>query len=107
MRVDWDAPAVVAHGDAAVLGDVHPDVVTAPCHGLVDAVVDDLDYEVVQATLVRAADVHTGASADCFQALEDLDIARRVLLISSTCCHGAPSLRKETLRASRAEMGSV
>ena len=78
VLVDRDAAAVVADGDAAVLADVDPDAVAVAGHRLVDAVVDDLEDEVVEAALVRAADVHTGAAPDRLQALEDLDIARGV-----------------------------
>ncbi len=83
VRIDWDAPAVVAHGDAAVLVDVDPDVVAVAGHRLVDAVVGDLEDEVVQTTLVGAADVHTGAAAYGLQAFEDLNITGCVLFFGS------------------------
>ncbi len=82
--------AVVADGDAAVFGDVDPDAVAAAGHRLVDAVVDDLVDELMQAALVGATDVHAGASPDSLQAFEDLNVFGGVLLYGgfSFCCHG-------------------
>ncbi len=89
VLVDRDAPAVVADRDGAVLGDVDPNAVAVPRHRFVDAVVGDLDEEVMEAALVGAADVHTGAAAHRLQAFEDLDITGRVLLFRdlSASCH--------------------
>jgi hypothetical protein len=42
--------------------------------GLVDAVVDELDHEMVQTTEVRGSDVHPRAPANRLQTLEDLDL---------------------------------
>jgi hypothetical protein len=69
---------------------VDPDAVAAARHRFVDAVVDDLGDQLVEAALIRAANVHTGASADRFEALEDLDIAGCVLFFCdfSVYCHG-------------------
>ena len=42
---------------------------------LVDRVVDDLENHVVQAcSVIGVADVHPGPFADCFKALQDLDV---------------------------------
>ncbi len=74
LLIHRDAAAIVDDGDAAigVNGDV--DGVTVAGHGLVDAVVDDLANEVVQAANVGAADVHARPAADRLQALEHLDV---------------------------------
>ena len=47
-------------------------------HRLVDRVVDDLEHQVVQAALIRRADVHAGAPAHRLQPLQHLDVRRRV-----------------------------
>ena len=52
-------------------GDV--DAVAVAGHGLVDRVVDDLVDQVVQAADTGGADVHAGALADVFEALEGGD----------------------------------
>ena len=51
--------------------------------GLVDAVVNELDNEMVQATEVRGSDVHPGASANRFETLENLDLVGRVRVRAS------------------------
>ena len=74
VNVDGYATAIVVDGDPAVLADADVHGGTMARHCLVDGVVDDLVNEVVQAALVGAADVHTGAAAHGLQALKDLDI---------------------------------
>ena len=78
VLVDRDAAAVVddlqlpvgVDGDVNAGGDVR--------HRLVDAVVDHLPDELVEATRIGRADVHAGPLADRLQALEDLDAGGRV-----------------------------
>jgi hypothetical protein len=76
------------------LPDVDPDAIAAACHGFVDAVVGDLDQQVMQAALIRAADVHTGAAADGFEAFEDLNIGGGILFFGglSACGHDGRNL---------------
>ena len=63
----------------AVLLNRDPDMVAEAGHRLIDGVVHDLDDQVVEAALVRAADVHAWAAANRLQPFEDLDIARGVI----------------------------
>jgi hypothetical protein len=71
-----DAAAVVGDRDRVVGVDGDDDVVAEAGERFVDRVVDDLEDEVMQAGAVgRVADVHAGALAHRFQALEDLDRA--------------------------------
>ena len=72
--VDRDAAAVVGHAAAAVgeQRDVDPGAVAG--HRLVDRVVDDLVDEVVQTGRAGGSDVHPGAFADRFEALENGDV---------------------------------
>ena len=63
--------AVGVNGDVDAGGDVG--------HRLVDAVVDHLEDELVQAALIGGADVHAGTLPDRGQALEDLDVGGRVV----------------------------
>ncbi len=53
-----------------------------PASGLVDAVVDELDHEVVQTTEIRGSDVHPGASTDRFEAFEDLDLVGGIRVLA-------------------------
>ena len=79
VDVGRDAAAVVAHGDRAVGVEDHIDPVAIAGERLVDGVVDDLEHHVMQTrTVVGVADVHAGAPAHRFQALEDLDRGRVV-----------------------------
>ena len=79
MDVDGDAAAVVDALHAAVFHDIHVDIGAVSGQGLVDRVVDDLVYQVMQAARARRADVHARALADRLQAFEDLDVTAVVM----------------------------
>ena len=79
VLADRDAAAVIDHLDRAVGVDRHVDPGGQVGHRLVDAVVDDLPDELVQAARVGRADVHAGALADGLQAFEHLDIGSGVV----------------------------
>ena len=73
VLLDRDAAAVVGDPDAAVGQQPYVDGVAEAGHRLVDGVVDDLGHQVVQTALPGGADVHPGALADRFQALQHGD----------------------------------
>ena len=79
VEPDRDPAPVVPDGDRVVLVDLHLDAVAVAGERLVDRVVDDLVDEVVEAAHADVADVHRGALADGFEALEDLDVVGLVL----------------------------
>src|SRR5579862_4970727 len=72
--VDGNAAAVVGYGDAGVFMDDDVDAFGVSGEGFVDAVVDDLEHEVVQTPAAGAADVHAGTAADPFQPFEHLNL---------------------------------
>ena len=74
VGVDGDAAAVVLDRAGAVEVDRDLDRRGEARQGLVHRVVDDLEDAVVQAALVRVADVHVRALAHPLQALEFLDL---------------------------------
>ena len=79
-----DAPAIVAHGGAQVVVDVHLDALAKAFVKLVDAVVDDLldedvDTVVGMRTVAHASDVHTGPEPDVFQRRKGFDCTAVVL----------------------------
>ena len=59
-----DASTVVLNGDGVVLVESNGDGVTVTTHELINRVIHDLPEQVVVATLIGAADVHTGAGAN-------------------------------------------
>ena len=73
VHVDREATAVVTHPHAAVGEQGDLDAVGVTGQRLVDGVVDDLLYQVVQAALGGRADVHAGTLADGLESLEDGD----------------------------------
>ena len=83
MNVHGDAAAIVFYCDRTIHqdGDINPGAEAG--HGFVHAVVDYLIDQVVQSAVVRAADVHTRATAYCFAAPQDLDIIRSVLTVGA------------------------
>ncbi len=83
VPVDGDAPPVVLDADTAVRQECHFDTCRKPGHRLVDRVVDDLPDEVVETLGTGRADVHRGAFADVFDALEDFDVLRLIRRVGS------------------------
>ena len=73
VLVHRDAPAVVAHSQAAVGQNRHLDVVADPGQRLIDRIVDHLVYAVVESAFTRRSDVHARAFADGFETLENGD----------------------------------
>ena len=74
VPVDRDAAPVVDHLERAVRVDGHVDPGRLVGHRLVDAVVDDLPDELMQAAAIGRADVHARAHAHGLEALENLDV---------------------------------
>jgi len=74
VDIDRDPAPVVGHRHAVVDVDGDLDPVARPRQGLVHAVVDDLEDEVVQPLGSGPADVHGGPLADRLETLEDLDL---------------------------------
>ena len=79
VLVDGDSTAVVGHGYPAVFGNGNIDVVAVAGHCFVHRVIQYLVDQVVQATLVGAADVHPGADTHRLHALQHLDVLRCVI----------------------------
>ena len=73
VRVDRDAAPVIADGDGVIGVKFHFDPVGMARNGLVHGIVQHLGYKVVQRSLVRAPDKHSGSFADGFKPFEDLD----------------------------------
>jgi hypothetical protein len=80
MEVDRDAAAVVDHGDGVVDVDCDVDLVAVPGQGLVDRVVDNLVDEVMQSGGPGRADIHRRPLANGFEAFENLDLVRAVVV---------------------------
>ena len=79
---DGDAAAVVLDGQRAVGVDLDLDVLAITGERLVDRVVDDLIDAVMEARLVRIADIHTGSLADGLEALQALDVGGAVFFLA-------------------------
>ena len=78
VGVHGDAASVVADGAGAVRVQDDLDAVGEAAHRLVDGVVHHLVHEVMQAIGARVADVHGRALPDGLEALQNLDVARRI-----------------------------
>jgi len=71
-----DSSAIVLYGYGSVLMNGDLDPIAHPRQRLVNRVIHYLKYEMVQAALVGAADIHAGASTHGLQALEHLNVVR-------------------------------
>ena len=57
MRIDRNAATIVANGNGVIWFQLQLDPARVTRHGFVHRIVDDFGGEVVQSTLVRAADI--------------------------------------------------
>lgn len=73
VRVDRNAPAVVADGDGVIGVQFHLDPVGMARDRLVHRVVEHFGHHVVQRAFIGAADIHAGAFADGLQPLQHFD----------------------------------
>ena len=80
LNIDRDAAAVIAHADnvAGLDDDLYPVAVAG--QSLVDGVVHDLVYKVVQTRRRGRAYIHARALANRLQSLQHLDLRRIVFL---------------------------
>ena len=81
MLVNRNAPAIIDDPDGAILIECDLDGGAVPCHELVHRIIDDLYNQVVKATLVCTADVHTRTPPDCLHTLENLNVGCCVLVV--------------------------
>ena len=93
MHLDGDAAAVIGDLDTAVLEDPASTLRRVSGHRLVDGVVDDLPYQMVQTALAGGADIHAGAFADGLQTLENGDGDGAVSLLGALFFAAATSAR--------------
>ncbi len=80
VHVHGNAAAVVNHGDAVVVMHQHVDLVAVAGHRFVHGVVGNFPDEMMQSHFTGRADVHRGAFADGFDAAENFDRGRVVLV---------------------------
>src|SRR5437763_16257155 len=94
MDVDGNAAPIVLDGDRIVFVNRDRDAVGVADERFIDRVVDDFVNEVVESSLRRRADVHTGAFANGLEPLEDLDltgiVSRAGLRLISSFRHEIP-----------------
>ena len=79
VDVGGDAAAVVCHAHTAIGHERYFDVVGMASHSLVARVVEDFRNEVVETGDIGRTDIHTRATTDRFEALEDRDLLGTVL----------------------------
>ena len=78
-----NAPAIVDHRYRLVRMDGNGNLLTMPRQRLIDGVVHQFEYHVVQAgAVIGIADVHAGPPAHGIEPLEDLDAGGIVILLS-------------------------
>jgi hypothetical protein len=81
VLIRGNTSAVVDDGNGSVDVDRNVDLVTKARERLVDRVVDDFVDEVMQSRRPGRSDIHRGPLADGFEAFEDFDFVRAVVLV--------------------------
>ena len=80
MRIDWNAPAIVRHGEEIAGIELYLDESRVAGYRLIHRIVDDFREQMVQRLLVGAPDIHARPAPHGFQTLENLDVGRTVAL---------------------------
>ena len=80
MNVNRDAAAIVGDAQAAVIVDLHMDVVAKTGERFIDAVVDQLVDEVVQPFAAGIADVHAWPGANMGGVAQNVDMFRAIVV---------------------------
>ncbi len=89
MHANGDAAAIIGDFSRAVGEEGDRDAVCMAGKRFIDGVVHDLVDHVVQArTVIGVTDIHAGAFADRFEALQDLDRASAIFRIFSLRAFG-------------------
>ena len=94
LNVHGDAAAVIGHADALAVFDGDFDMRAEARERLVDGVIHDLVYKVMQTARARRADVHTRAHTHRFQTFKDLDLTGVIGIGIDWCIfrHGCSSM---------------
>ena len=87
MHIDRDSAAVVLDRNPIVTQNYDVDLGAVTRQRLVNRVVDDLVYEMMQAPLGGVADVHPGAFANRFESFENLDGLGAIAVRRLFICH--------------------
>ena len=91
LNVHGDTAAIIHHGDGVAFVDGHGNFRAVARQSLVDGVVYDLVYQMVETGGGSGADIHTGTLPDGFQAFQHLDL-RCVILVGGVHRRGLQDL---------------
>jgi len=80
VHVHRDTPAVVLDGDRTLSMEAHFYGVAVAGESLVNRVIHDLKYAVVESSLIGISDIHIGALANPFQTFQFFDFGGIVYL---------------------------
>ena len=94
VNVHGDTSAVVGNGHRAVARDLHDYLIAVSRQSLVDGVIHDLRYKMVQSVLVRRTDIHTGTLAHGFKTFEYLNGTRGIVAAIRLSRHKKPSVNQ-------------
>lgn len=75
VRIDRDAPAVVAHADGSIDGQIDIDDLGIASHRLVHGVIKDFRHQMMEGAFVGSANVHAGAPTHRFKPFQHFDAA--------------------------------
>ena len=84
MFSNWNPAAVVFNQDTVVLFDGDFYLVAVTRKGFINAVVDDLENQMVKCRCINAADVHSRAKPDTLQPFEDGNVGFIVTFVHFT-----------------------
>ena len=80
VRVDWNAAAIIGNADPIAGHEFDLDSVGMAGDRLIHGVIEQFGHQMVERTLIGAANIHAGPPADGFKALQNLNIVGCIAL---------------------------
>ena len=80
LGVHGDTAAIIGDSNGVSLVDGHGNLITESGQGLVDCVVDNFVYQMVQSRFAGGADIHAGPFPDGLQSLQNLNFRTAVFV---------------------------
>lgn len=85
MDINRNTSTIVLDETSAIIRELESNMGTVAGEGFIDGVIDYFLHEMITASCIGRADVHTWSFSDCFESFENLDLTGSVLSFFFFC----------------------
>ena len=82
MDINGNSPSIIRDTNRAILIDRDIDLIAIPREMLIDRVIQNLEDAVMQSTLIRVSDIHSGTLPNGLKTLEFVDLTGTIFLVT-------------------------